>query len=187
MKLLRYFIQEIYVFKRSINWMYINVFISKFPSRHLRKLLLTWCGAKIGLKVAMYSNFELRDPSKLVIGEGCSIGPRVLLDSRMGINIGKNVTIACEAIIWTLQHDYNDLNFKTIGNRVIIEDYAWICSRAVILPGVKVGKGSVVATGAVVTKNVEPYTIVGGIPAKKIGEREKLDYKYCPYNKLHFI
>ena len=58
-----------------------------------------------------------------------------------------------------------------ITGLVKIEDYAWICSRAIILPNVTIGKGAVVASGAVVTKNVDAYTVVGGIPAKKIADR----------------
>lgn len=108
------------------------------------------------------------------------------MDARKGLSIGKNVTIAFDAIIWSLHHDYNSTDFRADGAPVAIEDYAWICSRAIILPGVRIGKGAVVASGAVVTKDVEPYTVVGGVPAKKIAERrEDLDYK--PYFKLHIV
>jgi len=72
------------------------------------------------------------------------------------------------------------------GAPVEIGDYAWVCSRSIILPGVKVGEGAVVACGAVVTKDVEPYTVVGGIPAKKIADRNK-NLEYVPYYKLHVV
>jgi maltose O-acetyltransferase len=123
----------------------------------------------------------------LIISNGCSIGPRVRLDARKGLTIKENVTIAAEVMIWTLHHDYNDINFKTIGAPVIIDEYAWVCSRAIILPGVKIGKFAVVASGAVVTNDVPDYAIVGGVPAKIIGQREIKDYKYIPYNKMHII
>ncbi|WP_454803358.1 hypothetical protein [Mucilaginibacter phyllosphaerae] len=74
-------------------------------------------------------------------------------------------------MIWTLHHDYNSPYFAQAGAAVTIKDYAWICSRAIILPGVTVGKGAVVAAGAVVTKNVADYSVVGGAPAKKIADR----------------
>ena len=90
-------------------------------------------------------------------------------------------------MIWSMQHDKSDLGFKTIGSKTSIGDYAWICTRSIILPGVKVGKYAVVAAGAVVTKDVADFEIVGGIPAKVIGMREEKDYKYNPYNKLHLV
>ncbi|UWX80272.1 acyltransferase [Arthrobacter jinronghuae] len=73
--------------------------------------------------------------------------------------------------LWTLQHDYNSPTFATSGGPIVIRDRAWISFRATILPGVVIGEGAVVAANSVVTKDVEPFTVVGGIPAKKIGER----------------
>lgn len=172
--------------KVSLQWWFINTFISRFPSRHIRTFFLKVSGAKLG-NISMFGGFEIRNPAGLIIEDGCSIGPRVLLDGRKGLHIKKNVTIACEAILWTLHHDYNDLNFKAVGDKVVIEEYAWICSRVVILPGVTIGKGAVVATGSVVTKDVAPFTIVGGIPAKQIGKREEKEYHYTPAYPLHII
>jgi acetyltransferase-like isoleucine patch superfamily enzyme len=93
------------------------------------------------------------------------------LDARSGLTIGENVNLSNEVMIWSLHHDYNDPDFAAIGAPVIIEDYAWLCSRCIILPGVTIGKGAVVAAGAVVSRNVLPYTVVGGIPAKVIASR----------------
>ena len=113
-----------------------------------------------------------------MIHRGVSIGPGVLLDARKGLEIGENTVIAYQAIIWTLNHDYNDIHFGSKGAKVKIGSYAWICSRSIILPGVTIGEGAVVASGAVVTKDVPPYKIVGGVPAKVIGERDKKLYDY---------
>jgi acetyltransferase-like isoleucine patch superfamily enzyme len=87
--------------------------------------------------------------------------------------IGRNVNLSSEVLIRTAQHDYQSPDFKTVFHPVKIEDYVWLGPRCIILPGVTVGEGAVVAAGAVVTKDVEPYTLVGGVPAKKIGERPK--------------
>lgn len=164
----------------------LNKIISFMPSRHLRIGIFRMLGAQIDNKVSLFASTNIRNISGLKIKQGTSIGPNVLLDSRKGLTIGSNVTIACGAIIWTLHHDYNARDFHTVGAPVIIEDYVWICSRAIILPGVKIGKGAVVASGAVVTCDVEPYSVVGGIPAKKIAERSK-DLDYVPYYKLHIV
>ncbi len=166
------------IWKDIMVWFMLNNIISHLPSRHLRHWGMRMCGVSFGGSYSMYAGFHIRNPRNLHIGEGVSIGPKVLLDARKGLKIGKSVVIAYEAIIWTLHHDYNDVDFKCIGASVEIGDYAWICSRSIILPGVKIGKGAVVASGAVVTKDVPPYAIVGGIPAKVIGQREKKHYQY---------
>lgn len=95
-----------------------------------------------------------------------------------GVKIGNNVDIAQEVNIWTEQHDYNSATYASTGGEVVIEDYVWIASRATILPGVTIGRGAVVASCAVVTKDVPSMAIVAGIPAKIIGHRQDcLDYK----------
>ena len=81
----------------------------------------------------------------------------------------------------------NSNDFSTIGGKSEIGEYAWICSRSILLPGIRIGKGAVVASGAVVTKDVPDFAIVGGVPAKIIGMRDKKDYSYNPYFKLHII
>ncbi|WP_317173987.1 acyltransferase [Mucilaginibacter glaciei] len=129
--------------------------------------------ARIGKKVGLYRNFEVRSPWKLSIGNSTVIGHGALLDARMKLTIGNNVNLSNEVMIWTLHHDYNSASFESVGEQVIIEDYAWICSRAIILPGVTIGKGAVVAAGAVVVRDVLPYTVVGGVPAKQVALRSK--------------
>lgn len=172
--------KHLYAIKAGAIWILTNSILSSFPSVRLRNLGLRMLGMKMSKNVRFYQGFHIRTVSGIEVGEGTSIGPKVLLDGRKGLKIGKSVTIAYEAIIWTLNHDYNDIHFIASGGVTIIEDYAWICCRSVILPGIKIGKGAIVASGAVVTKDVPPYAIVGGVPAKVIGYREikKYDYGY---------
>jgi maltose O-acetyltransferase len=179
--------KNISCWKNSLEWIIVNNFISRFPSRHVRLLLLRNMGANIDENVSMFANFEIRNPSGLTIKKNSSIGLRVILDARKKLYIGKSVTIASESIIWTLHHDYNSTDFAVIGDEVVIGDYAWICSRSIILPGVNVGKGAIVASGSVVTKNVDDFDIVGGVPAVKIGKRKEQDYQYIPSYKLHIV
>ena len=95
-----------------------------------------------------------------------------------GLILGNNVDIAQEVNIWSEQHDYNNPSFKAIKKSVFIDDYVWIASRATILPGVHIGRGAVVACGAIVSKDVPPLAIVGGVPAHIIGYRQNImNYK----------
>jgi acetyltransferase-like isoleucine patch superfamily enzyme len=166
--------------RRSFQWVFLNHFLSGFPSSSFRIFCLKGFGAKIETDVRIFTGCEFRNPAGLIIKNGASIGHRSILDSRKGLEIGKNVTLATEVMIWTLHHDYNDIHFGEKGDRVIIEDLVWIGSRSIILPGVKIGEGAIVAAGSVVTKDVNPYTVVGGIPAKQIALRERKEYDYKP-------
>lgn len=156
----------------------INNFVALIPSKRYRYNYLKRHGMTLADNVRLYAGFHIRNPKGITIEDGVNIGPKVLLDGRRGLHIGKNAVIAYDAIIWTLNHDYNDIHFCGKGGPVKIGAYSWICSRSIILPGVTIGEGAVVASGAIVTKDVPPYTIVGGIPAKIIGNREKKEYKY---------
>ncbi|MGA7627339.1 MAG: acyltransferase [Methanoregula sp.] len=128
---------------------------------------------KIKKNSYIYGKAEIRSPHLICIGENTIIGHNAILDGRGGLEIGNNVNMSSGVWIWTMEHSVNDRNFCSVTEKVVIEDYSWISCRTVILPGVRIGYGSVVCAGAVVTKNVEPYSIVAGVPAKKIGEREK--------------
>lgn len=171
------------------SWL-INTVVSNFPSVRFRRWALTKIGgAKIDANVRIYNGFHIRHPLGLSIAEGVSIGNNVLLDGRLGLTICENAVLGYGCIIWTMNHDYNDVHFKEVGGPVVIGKRAWICSNSIILPNITIGEGAVVASGAVVTKDVAPYTVVAGIPAKKIAERDKKDYTYG-YNRkneyMHF-
>jgi acetyltransferase-like isoleucine patch superfamily enzyme len=144
------------------------------PSQALRKAIYRRLyGARIAKSVVLYGGAEIRAARKLSIGEDTTIGHCAVLDARGGLTIGKNVNFSTGVWIWTLQHDPHDPAFGLKMAPVVVKDYAWLSSRTVILPGVIIGEGAVVASGAVVTKDVPDYAIVGGVPAKVIGERPR--------------
>jgi maltose O-acetyltransferase len=101
------------------------------------------------------------------------INQQCCLDGRGGLSIGDYVSISPGVWILTDSHDMHDPLFREVLAPVTIGNHAWIGSRALILPGVTVGEGAVVAAGAVVTSDVEPYTVVGGVPARPIGTRNR--------------
>lgn len=177
-------------FINGFKWWLSVIFIPSLPSQTLRNWGMREMGVSMTKNVKFYDHFQIRNPKGIVIEDGVSIGPRVLLDGRCGLTIRKSAVIAYDAVVWTLNHDYNDVNFVGKGAPVEIGAYSWICCRSIILPGIKIGEGAVVASGAVVTRDVEPYTIVGGVPAKEIGKRERKEYQYGYLAKedfLHFV
>jgi maltose O-acetyltransferase len=156
-------------------------FTAALPSMHLRNLILrSLYGLNLHKGAVLMGRFELRRPRRIQIGTGTVVGDRCELDGREGLTIGRNVNISSEVKIYTLQHDYRLPGFPNRGGPVTVEDYAWLSTRCTILPGVTVGRGAVVAAGAVVTKDVAPLTVVGGIPATVIAQRPPEALDYCP-------
>ena len=146
--------------------------ISWIPSHTFRRFIYHFLfKLKLGRNSSIFRNVRLILPYNITIGNNCVVGTRCVLDGRNGLKIGNNVNISDETHIWTMQHDTQSLSFEACGGQVVIEDFVWLSSRCTILPGLTIREGAVVAAGAVVTDNVDPYTIVGGVPAKKIGER----------------
>jgi acetyltransferase-like isoleucine patch superfamily enzyme len=161
--------------------------LAYFPSQKVRLFMLRKIyRAKISSGAVIYMGFEIRTPARLSISKNTIIGHNAVLDARGGLRIGSNVNLSSEVMIWTAQHDHRCADFGVIEKPVVLGDYAWLGPRTIVLPGVTVGEGAVVAAGAVVTKDIPPYAIVAGIPAKIIGQRNnKLRYtlgeSYLPF------
>ena len=152
--------------------------IGHVPSHCFRNFFYHSAGIQLGkgATIHMWANFF--QPKNIEIGEGTVIGDHAFLDGRASIKIGKQVDIASQVLIYNSEHDLEIEDFKVREESVEIGDFCFIGPRAIILPGVKIGRGAVVAAGAVVTDNVESFSIVGGVPAKMIGERKNKDPKY---------
>lgn len=110
-------------------------------------------------------------PRLLEIDANTVIGPGCILDARGGITIGRNVNISGGATFQTGTHDVDSPTFEAAFLPIVVKDRAWIAQNAFVLPGVTIGEGAVVAARCVVTKDVAPYTVVGGAPARRLRDR----------------
>lgn len=148
------------------------------PSHHFRRLIYRLGGMKIGKGSTVHTGAKFYNAHGIKIGQDSIIGEGAVLDGRASLTIGNHVDIASEVMVYNSQHDVNDPSFKAISAPVEIGDYVFIGPRAIILPGIKIGKGAIVGAGAVVTKDVTDFMIVGGVPAKEIGQRQNKDPQY---------
>jgi len=149
-----------------------------FPSHLFRLALFKIAGVKIGKGSRIHIGARFFQPKNIKIGQGSTIGDHVTLDGRNKLTIGNHVDIASQVMIYNAQHDIQSPHFDPIEKEVTIKDYCFIGPRAIILPGVTINTGAIVAAGAVVTKDVDENSIVAGVPAKPIGTRTIKSYNY---------
>lgn len=171
-------VRPINIFLNELLLYVMNRLVSQVPFHAVR----LWCyrrlmRCQIGPNSHIFMDAWFDCKGGFVMGAHSVINQKVRLDCRGGITIGDNVSIAAEVCLLTADHDPQSIDFGHRQDPIKIEDYAFIGTRAMILRGVTVGRGAVVAAGATVTKDVAPYTIVAGCPAKPIGERRQ-DLRY---------
>ena len=155
-----------------------NFVVNRIPFHCLRLFYYRKVmGFKIGRGSYVLMGVIFDAPRKFEMGENSSLTRGCKIGNRGGVKIGNNVAVAEETFILAGDHDPNDPDYGSRFDPVVIDDYAFIGSRAIILKGVHVGRGAMVGAGAVVHKSVEPHTIVAGNPAKPVGERER-DLRY---------
>ncbi|TXI68767.1 MAG: acyltransferase [Cyclobacteriaceae bacterium] len=155
-------------------WYYLrNCKTGKMVTTRGRPLIIVKGDVQIGNRVVLWSLFQrtiisVHSGAKLIIGDLSRLNG-VHIAAKTSITIGKNVRFGPYTLV--MDSDFHNVEEHSIDGRsapIVIEDNVWIASRAIILKGVTIGKGSVVAAGAVVTQDVPPYTMVGGVPAKVI-------------------
>lgn len=155
-----------------------NMLINKIPSHTIRLAWLRIGGARIGKGSTLWRNTEVLGIEGLQIGDDTCIGWHCQIDARGGLRIGNHVTVASHTLMIAGGHDMKAPEFWAVGGPIVIEDYAWITTRVILLTGAHIGEGAVVAANTVVAKHVAPYTIVGGEGPKVLGERVRnLNYK----------
>jgi acetyltransferase-like isoleucine patch superfamily enzyme len=153
-------------------WLMILRWVGYIPIHTIRKIFYLLSGINIPLNstIHMWANFF--KPENISIGRDTIIGDHCFLDGRSTLHIGDHVNIASQVLIYNDEHNVNSPDFGNSFGPVVIKDYVFIGPRAIILPNVTVGRGAVIAAGAVVTKDVPDFEIWGGVPAKKISDRQ---------------
>lgn len=136
-----------------------------------RPVLYRLCGFHVHRSATLQGGIRFFHVGRLTVGEGSLVNRGVYLDNRGGITIGRHVSIAHDAKLYTMGHDPHDPTFATKAAPIRLDDHAVVFAGAMLMPGVRVGQGAVVMAGAVVTKDVPPGRMVGGNPAVDIGER----------------
>lgn len=158
-----------------VAWKILASWLPYFIGGRWRVWLLKCFGMKHRGHIAVYPSARVWAPWNVEMGSYVAIDDEVNLYSAAKITIGTKVAISREAFICTASHDITKPNRPLVTAPITICDGVWIGARAIILPGVTIGEGAVVAAGAVVTKDVEPWAVVGGNPAKFIKKRELKD------------
>lgn len=155
----------------------MNYIIAFCPFLFIRKIYMKIFGVHLGKRSIIDMGYFILSPNKLHIGNHCHINHQCMLDARGKIVIGNNVSISHYVKLISAGHNYNSINFDYVEAPIIISDNVWIGINATILKGVTINEGAVIAAGAIVTKDCEPYGVYAGIPAKKIASRNP-NYKY---------
>lgn len=168
-----------YKWMRAVGMEFIvNDCLPLIPFWLLRRSYLRLIRCEIGKGSFLMKKNYIQSPNRLKIGKFTHINRDCILDARANLTIGDSVSISHRVNIITGSHDYQKPDFPSNKKPIVIDDYVWIGVGATILSGVHIGKGAVVCAGAVVTHDVRPYTVVGGIPAHEIGVRNKeLNYR----------
>ena len=169
----------------NFKYYWLQPILMDVPSRRFRLWALKRIyHVSIGKGTVICRKVQIRNGHQIRIGDNCVINTKTLLDGRGGaIIIGNHVDIAQESLIWTLEHDIHTHEAK--GGDVRIGDYCWIGCRVMIKPGVQIGESSICAAYAVITKDVESNAVYGGIPAKRMGVRNRTKDYVLSFNSKY--
>lgn len=161
---------------RQMFWRMVNATLFRClvgtQLRYVRNGLLRLFGAKIPWGSLIYASCKIWAPWNLAVGRYSCIGPHTELYNKAPITIGDNCVISQGSYLCTASHDITDPCHRLITAPIVVHDCAWVAARAFIGMGVTIGEGAVVGATASVYKDVEPWTVVGGNPARLIKRRE---------------
>ena len=159
-------------------WLYFLKIVGYIPSHFVRKFFYILSGINLPLDSTIHMGANFFHPQGITIGHDSIIGSNAFLDGRASLTIGNHTSLATDVMIYNDEHNIHSSKYENSYGPVTIGDYVFIGPRVIILPNVTIGNGAVVAAGAVVTKNIPDFEVWGGVPAKKISDRQLKDPHY---------
>ncbi len=141
------------------------------PFSAIKIWILRCFGSKIGKQVRIKPGVRVKFPWRLTVGDYVWIGENAWLDNLAPITLESHVCLSQDVYLCTGNHDWKHLDFKLILGEIYIEQGCWIAARAVVGPGVTIGRGTVLSLGSVTGRDLEPMTIYAGNPAQPIKKR----------------
>ena len=159
---------------KRVFWYYISAVFFKsglLPLNGIKVSLLRLFGAQIGKGVVIKPGVNIKYPWHLKIGDNTWIGEQVWIDNLALVNIGSNVCVSQGAILQTGSHNYKKKTFDLITGSIALGDGVWIGCGAIVNQGVTATSHSVLTSGSVANKDLEPYFIYQGNPAVKVRAR----------------
>lgn len=161
-------------FKRGL-WYIINLLVFKnglFPSSRLKVYILKLFGTQCGEGIVIRPNVTITYPWFLILGNNVWIGSDVCIYNLDKVVIGNNVCLSQKAIILTGSHNYKKRDFDLIIKPVTIEDGVWICTAAIVCPGITCHSHAILTAGSVANTSLDSYTVYSGNPAIKKRQRD---------------
>lgn len=143
------------------------------PLHAWRAMLLRWFGAQIGRDCHIYPGCRIWAPWNLQCEEQATIADGAEIYNAWPVTLHSHAIVSQHAYLCSATHDIDDPMFPMVGAPIRIGPYAWVCSRAAVLPGAILNEGAVLALGAVASGDLDAWWVYGGIPARKLRQRQR--------------
>ena len=161
---------------QRLNWNICWLFFYRTSPRPLhswRSFLLRLFGATMGANCHFYPRSRVWAPWNLICADQVTAGDGVEIYNPAPVRLGSHAILSQDAYICGATHDYDDPGFPLIAYAMEIGEYAWVCARASVAPGVNLGAGAVLGLGSVATRNLDAWTVYAGVPAVRVKERRQ--------------
>jgi putative colanic acid biosynthesis acetyltransferase WcaF len=161
---------------QRLNWNICWLFFYRTSPRPLhswRSFLLRLFGATMGANCHFYPRSRVWAPWNLICADQVTAGDGVEIYNPAPVRLGSHAILSQDAYICGATHDYDDPGFPLIAYAMEIGEYAWVCARASVAPGVNLGVGAVLGLGSVATRNLDAWTVYAGVPAVRVKERRQ--------------